>query len=96
MLAMKRDYFKSKDFGFNLQEKIESLNSTSENQVVFEEVEKEYSSYETFLWSLTVSIFNVGGMLGSYLTGFFIGKLGRYKLFLGFFQFLKMKKNPKH
>lgn len=32
----------------------------------------------TALWSLSVAIFSVGGMLGSFSVGLFLGRFGRY------------------
>lgn len=34
----------------------------------------------TALWSLSVAIFSVGGMLGSFSVGLFLGRFGRYDL----------------
>ena len=32
----------------------------------------------TFLWSLSVAIFSVGGMIGSFSVGLFVNRFGRY------------------
>uniref|UniRef100_H2YYN6 Major facilitator superfamily (MFS) profile domain-containing protein n=1 Tax=Ciona savignyi TaxID=51511 RepID=H2YYN6_CIOSA len=52
------------------------FNLTEINQVAVVEV-TTLSDSDLILWSFTVSIYTVGGMIGSFSTGFFVKKFGR-------------------
>jgi len=56
---------------------LNSTNGVSKQEVKEDSGEVELSDSELLLWSITVSIYTIGGMIGSYLTGVFVGKLGR-------------------
>jgi len=70
-IFIKEYFFKNQSF-----QKV-TLNTSTENQTITSSSDTEYTDTETLLWALTVSIFTVGGVLGSGSVGYFSNWLGR-------------------
>lgn len=62
---------------FFLKDGIPNANSTQNVTTAAQITDDMFTDQQTLLWALTVSIYTVGGMIGSYMTGICMQKLGR-------------------